>query len=245
MVKLLQCFDSYDHEYHLETKEITPVERHFWFLLAGSVLTIGGNYLVAHHKFVSIFSGDESKYYLVSVVSRGNSEIALYLNYISHFVCEISFVFYMSALVYFLRWLRQKMVNLQHEILQQYSLNEKIVALEDIFLPTKVFHINKPQYQDMGFQLVEKLQKLIRIMREINLFSGEFILMFISLTLCMGIALLHVIIISLIGMGHINSSNPEIMKRGIFALTTVFVFSALKVSILVNAGEHLKSVVTR
>ncbi|XP_035702428.1 uncharacterized protein LOC118433981 [Folsomia candida] len=148
----------------------------------------------------------------------------------------------MSALVYFLRWLRQKMVNLQHEILQQYSLNEKIVALEDIFLPTKVFHINKPQYQDMGFQLVEKLQKLIRIMREINLFSGEFILMFISLTLCMGIALLHVIIISLIGMGHINSSNPEIMKRGIFALTTVFVFSALKVSILVNAGEHLKSV---
>ncbi|XP_035701443.1 uncharacterized protein LOC118433547 [Folsomia candida] len=246
IVKLLAYFDSYDEESHFDTKKnISPIDFHFWGLLTGSLITIVGNYLVARHQFVVILSSDNAKYYLVTLLSWGNIDIAIFLNYVAHCFCEVSFIFHMCTLVYFLRCLKQKMIALQNQIVEKNLANDKVVVFENMLLSRKVFHINKiPGYEKavVGFENpVEKLQKLVRIMREINCFCGEFIFVFISLTLCMGIVLLYVIITSLIYMATADR-NLEIMKLGMFALTTVFLFSALKVAVLVNAGEQLKNV---
>ncbi|OXA64975.1 Gustatory and odorant receptor 21a [Folsomia candida] len=200
------------------------------------------------------------------VMSRGSVPHAIYFKLFAHAVCETSFVFYVSTLIFFVRCLSQNLIDLQNGIIRQFSNTYDHLAIKNVVTSLRIVQIKQEPRKNIEFVHTLKFQKLLKAMIDINSFSGEFILLFFSLSLLMMITLLHVVIISLLAFGRksqtlIESSSTgklstigsdsanydihwhgELLQRGLLALISAFVFAAMKVGVLVSVGEDLKKV---
>jgi hypothetical protein len=123
IVSLINSFESYEKSQvsqgKKKGKKITPFNSfEGWFLLFGSIITIVGKYHVAYSKEVEMFSQQE----LIFILTGGNLTAATVIIYAIHFITELSFVFYMTSLIFFSRCLNCKMVELQDSIRQQFLI---------------------------------------------------------------------------------------------------------------------------
>lgn len=232
VVTLIQKFHYYDQEFarssgnkgtsmsnEMATGKISPFCLHLWLLVFGSFTTILGNFLVAQKDFAMLISGETHKYYLINVITGRNTHLAIFLIFFSHSICEFAFVFYMGTLVYLVRGLKQKLLELK-EVLNHFSNpHDKSFALtrDWTFLPIttkfrmsldrKNHWVDETRNANYFFEPVSKFRYLIEICREINSFCGEFILIFVGLSQLMMIFLIHVTSSTLISLAATDQAR--------------------------------------
>lgn len=275
ILKLVQKFQKYDQQYRKNSNQGTKIPQvspfciPIYVLIIGTFITIVSNYLVTQEDFKNVSEGlynsSYSNYYLIILISGSSSELFILFNYVAHSYCEVAFLFYMTFLIYVVRSLEQRLLELQEEVLEHFN-GRNFMEIPDWVFPIRKSRIsglnkgtqNKFQFQGSHhgqylFQPVAKFKKLVKISRELHSFAGGFVLVFVSISQFTMIVLLHVVLTTLISTATNVVDDYEdfdrkwdlrFVTRGIFALVTAFIFLVVRVGVLVNAAEQLNNVVS-
>lgn len=231
--ELLQSFQKYDTNFPCSNAVVrenrklpTPFSPLFYFLSAGAMTNIIGNIAAGSKDFQKIFGPKSNDNFYLFGISVTNIHLVLGATFVSHGICELAFVFFVSVLFYYIKCLKFRVVSIQLEL----SKFENLKSIE-------IFST--------------RLRELFRISKSIGECSGGFLLCFAGMSQFLLLVALHLLIVYVLDPPIPNDfgeksliEDRELLKTGTFAIIVFVGFTLVRLGIFVYLGDLIEMAVS-